>query len=326
MNGTDDFSDHEWTLTGFMDTIHKGGVALWAWSPNQRTAKLDSLCQTFWGVTDTIVDLDTLFMKLHEDDIEATISNWLASATDPRPYHLDFRIGNDVNARWISARGVGGEAGHDGEWVQAIFLDITDRKRAEDAERLLTAELAHRVANMFSVARALTAIVAREAKSTPHFAEDLTQRFGVLHEATTLASHANKSNRGNVKLQLLAERIFAPYLTDNKYIVIDISNLVQIKSKDINDCAMVFHELAINSAKYGALAGLGTLQLTVYINEKALILIWKERVKRVEPIKSNGTGFGSRLLKQTIERSLRGSFNRIINESGVDIKIIIPCN
>ncbi|MCV5648964.1 hypothetical protein OFN55_40195, partial [Escherichia coli] len=81
-----------------------------------------------------------------------------------------------------------------------IFMDVTERKRAEEAERLLTAELAHRVSNMFTVARALTSIVARDAKSAPSFAEDLSRRFGVLHEATALATRAHRGDHGHVPL------------------------------------------------------------------------------------------------------------------------------
>lgn len=64
---------------------------------------------------------------------------------------------------------------------------------------------------MFTVARALTPIVARDAKSAPLFAEDLSRRFGVLHEATVLATRAQRGDHGNVPMSVLAERILAPY-------------------------------------------------------------------------------------------------------------------
>lgn len=203
-------TDYEWTLENFTDTIHRGGVALWAWSPSRRLAQLDALCKEFWGTSKSVVPINDLFAKVNAEDRHGMMLDWNASATDPGPYSFDFRIGDGPDARWISARGVGGDAGQVGEWVQAIFLDITDRKRAEEAEHLLTAELEHRVSNMFTVARALTAIVAREAKSTPNFAEDLSRRFGVLHEATSLATRSHKHDLGDVRLQDLAERILSP--------------------------------------------------------------------------------------------------------------------
>lgn len=316
-------NEYEWTLASFTDPIHRGGVALWAWSPTRRLAQLDGLCREFWGTAKSVVSIDELFAKVNPEDRHGMMLDWDASATDPGPYTFDFRIGEGADARWISTRGVGGDAGQVGEWVQAIFLDITDRKRAEEAEHLLTAELEHRVSNMFTVARALTAIVAREAKSTPNFAEDLSRRFGVLHEATTLATRSHKHDQGNVRLQDLAERILSPYRAGAN-ISIGIDAKAVATPHRINDFAMIFHELATNSAKYGALSGGGTLRLRGTGEDRETKIVWEEGVAPSKADKVDGTGFGSRLLKQTIERSLRGCYRRTIDESGLHFEMVIP--
>ena len=87
---------------------------------------------------------------------------------------------------------------------------------------------------------------------------------------------------------------------------------------------MIFHELATNSAKYGALSGSGTLTLTGRIDGEALRLIWQEKAVSAAATKSDGTGFGSRLLKQTIERSLRGNFRRTIDDRGLRFEMVVP--
>lgn len=314
---------YEWTLANFTDTIHRGGVALWAWSPSRRLAQLDSLCRAFWKTSESVVSIDDLFAKVHPEDRQGMMLDWVASATDPQPYSFDFRIGEGHDARWISARGVGGDAGQVGEWVQAIFLDITDRKRAEEAEHLLTAELEHRVSNMFTVAKALTAIVAREAKSAPTFAEDLSRRFGVLHEATTLATRSHKLDHGNVRLQDLAERILSPY-RDGANIDVSVDASATAPPHQVNDYAMIFHELATNSAKYGALSGGGRLRVQGGVEGSDLRLNWEEGVAPSKAGKADGTGFGSRLLKQTIERSLRGRFHRTIDAGGLRFEMTVP--
>ncbi len=61
-------ADEAWTLASFSDTIHRGGVALWAWSPVRRLARLDSLCQEFWGTTQTVIGIDELFAKVNLED------------------------------------------------------------------------------------------------------------------------------------------------------------------------------------------------------------------------------------------------------------------
>ena len=206
--------------------------------------------------------------------------------------------------------------------MQTIFLDITDQKRAEEAEHLLTSELAHRVSNMFTVARALAAIVAREATSTPNFAEDLSRRFGVLHEATTLATRSHRLDQGNVRLRELSDRILSPYL-NGANIAVDIEG-AWVPADKVNDYAMIFHELATNSAKYGALSGGGTLSLVGWVVDQVLTLDWTEGSAPSGATKADGTGFGSRLLRQTIERSLAGRFQRTIDDGGLHFRRIVP--
>jgi two-component sensor histidine kinase len=323
MTNEDTSTGEAWTLANFSDTIHRGGVGLWAWSPGRRLARLDGLCREFWGTPETVVRIDDLFARVNADDREAMVREWMASATDPHAYSFDFRIGEGAQARWISARGVGGEAGRVGDWLHAIFLDVTDRKRAEEAEKLLTAELAHRVSNMFTVARALTAIVARDATSAPAFAEDLSGRFAVLHEATTLATRSRQHDEDSVPLRRLAERILAPY-RDGASIQLAIGDDAVVAADKVNDYAMIFHELATNSAKYGALAGGGTLRLRGGLADGALSLSWDEESKRADAPKAGGTGFGSRLLRQTIERSLGGRFDRAIGPEGLHFEMSVP--
>lgn len=312
-----------WTLANFSETIHRGGVGLWAWAPDRRLARLDSLCQAFWGTNEAVVGIDDLFARVNAEDREAMMRAWAASATEPQAYSFDFRIGDGPRARWISARGVGGDAGRKGEWLHAIFLDVTERKRAEEAEKLLTAELAHRVSNMFSVARALTNIVAREATSVSGFTEDLSRRFAVLHEATTLATRSRKLDIATVSLQDLAERILAPY-RDGAETRISIGADAVVTPDRVNDYAMIFHELATNSAKYGALSCGGTLTLRGGVTSRMLGLTWTETVAQAVRPQSESTGFGSRLLRQTIERSLGGRFARTIDGDGLRFEMTVP--
>ncbi len=323
MTETAPLTGEEWTLASFTGAIHRGGVGLWAWSPTRRLAQLDELCQEFWDAPQAIVGIDDLFERVHAEDRHGMTLDWLASASDPQPYSFDFRIGDGAEARWISARGVGGEAGRVGEWIQAIFVDISERKRAEDAERLLTAELAHRVSNMFTVARALTAIVAREATSTPKFAEDLSQRFGVLHEATALATRSQATDHGIVKLQHLAERVLSPYRR-GAAIEIAIDQAAVADSDAVHHYAMIFHELATNSTKYGALSNDGDLRVQGRVEAGETRLTWDESAPAAKPSAASGTGFGSRLLKQTIERSLRGRFTRSIDDTGLHFEMSVP--
>lgn len=70
-----------WTLANFSDTIHRGWVGLWAWSPESRLARLDELCREFWGTAESVVGIDDLFARVNAEDRDAMIRDWAASAT-----------------------------------------------------------------------------------------------------------------------------------------------------------------------------------------------------------------------------------------------------
>src|SRR4029078_7206949 len=89
-------------------------------------------------------------------------------------YEIDFRIlsGNDI--RWISARGQGDDADIAEGGMFGIFLDVTQRKQAEEANELLAVEMSHRVMNLLHIATALTQITSRSAVTKEDMAQKLT--------------------------------------------------------------------------------------------------------------------------------------------------------
>lgn len=176
---------------------------------------------------------------------------------------------------------------------------------------------------MLTVARALTAIVARDARSAATFAEDLSRRFSVPHEATIPASRSPLGDQGDVGLQQLAERILAPY-RDGADLAVTIASDVFAVPGQLNDHAMIFHELAINAAKYGALSEGGVLRVRGSEVGRTLRRTWDEGPARSGTRRAGGAGFGSRLLRQTIERSLGGRFARDIGPSGLHFERTVP--
>ena len=64
MNDGAALTGHGWTLANFTGAIHRGRVALWAWSPVRRVAQLDSLCREFWGTPNRLVGIDDLFDRV----------------------------------------------------------------------------------------------------------------------------------------------------------------------------------------------------------------------------------------------------------------------
>lgn len=63
---------------------------------------------------------------------------------------LTDNVGEEI--RWISARGVGDHSAIHDRQMSGIFLDVTDRKQAEEGHELLAGEMSHRVKNLLAIA------------------------------------------------------------------------------------------------------------------------------------------------------------------------------
>jgi hypothetical protein len=83
------------------------------------------------------------------------------------------------------------------------------------------------------------------------------------------------ADHGNVPMSVLAERILAPYW-NGANITVDIDDAVVAPPGKVNDYAMIFHELATNSAKYGALSGGGRLRVQGRTDGDGMRVAWDE--------------------------------------------------
>jgi two-component sensor histidine kinase len=86
--------------------------------------------------------------------------------------------------------------------------------------------------------------------------------------------------------------------------------------------ALVIHELATNSAKYGALStASGTVDVSCNANEDEAVLIWTERggPPVVAPEKSEG--FGSKLVQRSMAGQLGGAISYDWSVEGVVVTL-----
>src|SRR5215204_2788882 len=97
-----------------------------------------------------------------------------------------FEFCSGSNIRWISARGQGDDADIAERRMFGIFLDVTQRKQAEEANELLAGEMSHRVMNLLQIATALTQITSRSATTKEDMAHNLTSRLIALGRAQQL--------------------------------------------------------------------------------------------------------------------------------------------
>ena len=292
-----------------VSTIHEGGVALWSWNPHARTARLDALARTFWGVElDGEVPLDALIERIDARDRDEAREAWMASARSPGPYEFDFRVPDGDGVRWISARGKGGTAR--GDDVLAVFVDMTALHREREAQELLVAEMAHRIANLFSTAGAMAGIAAREAETVEAMADSLRDRFSALSGAYSFAVTRGHGGPRIVPVGEVVARLLEPYRADEERAArfrLDLTDETGVSARNITQLAMVVHELVTNAAKHGVLATPGgaiTARSEASDRPDRVRIVWHEDGVRPPRPVSARSGFGTRM----IDRTMRGTF------------------
>lgn len=304
---------HEWHPDQLRLAATAAGVALWAWNVDTDAFTMDERGFELWGLAwREAVSFDALSAHIHPADRDRVRSAFAATRAVLGHYETDFRIliGNDV--RWISARGQGEDVGIVGRTMFGIFLDVTGRKNAEEGNELLAGEMSHRVKNLLTIATGLTAITSRSASSIEGMARELTERLTALGRAHDLVRPLPKGQGDAALLGDLLTVLLAPYddLGAFKGRIRVAVDRLGVGETAATGLAMVVHELATNSVKYGALSvPTGTLDVSSGADGGTVILTWLERGGPAVEAPSRTEGFGSKLVQRSVTGQLGGSID-----------------
>lgn len=242
--------------------------------------------------------------RVHPDDLAAIRADALQALGGPETvYDFEYRLRHE-DGRWINVwdRGLIIRDA-DGRATRAVGIatDISERKRAEEHDRLLMAELDHRVKNILASIAAVARQTSVGKASIEEFVEALIGRVQAMARAHALLSLSRWE--GTSLHSLVAEEL-APYRTPEGFGVEGES--VLLRPKAAQALAMALHELATNAAKHGAFASPGGRVEVTWRREQedqAVVLVWRELVHR--PIaRPSAQGFGSVVLEQLLPHEL----------------------
>ncbi|MFN7103466.1 MAG: sensor histidine kinase [Pseudorhizobium sp.] len=293
--------------------IHAAGVSLWSWSVTDDRFAMDDPAFRLWGLPySPDVKFEDLSAHIHPADRDRVREAFMATRGIVGSYEIDFRIMIEDEIRWISARGLGDdEALHFGQMF-GIFLDVTGRKQAEEGHELLAGEMSHRVKNLLAIATGLTNMSSKSTTTAKEMAELLTGRLAALGRAHDLVRPLPGHQGQAALLGDLLSILLAPYEDLGAFsgrIRVAVPRM-GVGEEAATALALVIHELATNSLKYGALsADTGTLDLSGSTIGTDLELVWTERGgPQVEP--PNGAkGYGSQLVQRSVSGQLGGAID-----------------
>lgn len=207
-----------------------------------------------------------------------------------------------------------------------IARDITETRRAAERQMLLLREMNHRIKNLFALTAGLVTLSARGAGSVEQLKADLSERISSLARAhhLTLPDVGGDPAANATTLSALLEAILAPY-DEVAAPRVEIHGCdVPVGTGAMTSLALLFHELATNAAKYGALSpDGGQLAISVTTDDEVLTLRWQETTPAGLDGAPEREGFGSHLEQASI-RSLCGTIVRAWRPDGLAIEIRLP--
>ena len=216
-----------------------------------------------------------------------------------------------------------------GDIVQhfASFLDITEHKQKEDHLRFLLDELNHRTQNTLAT---VLAIAKQSLRGVA--ADDVVDTFeGRILALSKVQSLLGRTNWDKLGLRDVIGQILDPFgLNDHRVAHFSIKGEnVRLQPKLALTLAMVFHELATNATKHGAVSNGAAGQIEIVWQMKTtshgrrLYLRWQESGgPPVTP--SSRRGFGSRLIQHGLAQDLDAEVSFDYEPAGVVCQIVMP--
>jgi PAS domain S-box-containing protein len=213
-----------------------------------------------------------------------------------------------------------------------VARDITERRRAEQQQRLLLREMDHRIKNLFALAGGVVALSARSATSPGELASAVRDRLMALAQAHALTlpvtSEGGRRIEQSTTLHVLIQTMLSPYegRMDGQSARVTISGPdIRLAGGLVTTFALLLHEFATNATKYGALSTpTGHIDIACSEGDGQFALTWQEHGGPRIECRNDSEGFGTVLARATVRDQLRGEISRDWKPEGLTIRLSVP--
>lgn len=284
----------------------------------------------FTGVPAGSTDGEAWNGMFHADDQARAWEVWRRSLTTGAPYEIEYRLRHaDGTYRWVLGRALPmrDATGRITRWF-GTCTDIHEQKLALEEREVISQELSHRIKNIFSVIAGLIQFAARAHPSFAPIATDLRQRITALGRAHDFVRPHSPNSRPHARqdsLRGLLEELFAPYQSAPGERILISGPDIPIDDRAATPLALLFHELATNASKYGALSDdAGRVTLTIEPRGDMVALTWQERGGPLVAAPGDQAGFGTQLVEMSAVRQLGGSVERRWDAAGLTLTCETP--
>ncbi len=225
---------------------------------------------------------------------------------DGRLYAVVFAHSRDLR-RWTD-----GERQFVEQVGDRVRVALT-RQRMEDAQRVLTQEMAHRMKNSLAMVQAIATQTLRQAHTMDEAREAISSRLAALARAQDILT---RSNFTEADVHEVVDAAIAPHRLAGDRIAMAGPH-AELSAQRALGLSLAIHELATNAAKYGALS-----------NETGrVVMIWEAANGTFEFrwIESGGPpvipperrGFGSKLIERIVASYFDGEGHIDFDPAGI---------
>jgi PAS domain S-box-containing protein len=308
--------------------LDSGRLGSWELDVETRDYLASDICKANYGRgPDEAFGFADLVSSVHPGDRERMTTAIEAAIRHGAPYDVEYRVRTpDGETRWVHARGRAAQtADHGGARRMAgVSLDITERKRAEERQKLLVNELNHRVKNTLVSVQSIASQTLRTTSTPEAFRNAFEGRIMALSHTHNLLTEQNWEGASLREIFDFELEAFAA----RDRIAFDYNRDVQLSPKATVALGMAIHELATNALKYGALSVPGGGVQVVWALESAdaapvLRLTWTERDGPPVRVPTRH-GFGARLLEKGLAGELSAQVDLTYASLGLICTMRLP--
>jgi PAS domain S-box-containing protein len=303
--------------------IAAGNMGSWDWDRTSGDWIWDEGQYRIFGVDPQtfVVTPGSVRALLFPDDLDELAKAVGHFTNGSKTYETEFRVRRPSGeVRWCIGSAAASVDGNDRVIrISGVTIDITERKRAEQRQNLLSREVDHRGKNALALVQSIVRLT--RADSIRDYSKAVEGRIAALARVHTILS---LSSWEGAELSRLIDEELAPFVTKDARRVAAMGPKIQLEPTTAQTLALALHELATNAAKYGALSSLhGRITLSWNVVDDFLELEWKEDSGPAVEIPSS-RGFGTRSVIASIETQLGGQAKFDWRPEGLCCRLLVP--
>jgi PAS domain S-box-containing protein len=313
-----------------LELAHRAArVGSYTYNIPARNMRIARASAAIYGLSHSTMEITApeWFARVHREDMQRLRGEHIRAFKQQRRELVnEFRFvrpGGEI--RWLEARSlIDYDKTGRAERMTGVYIDVTERRKAEDHKSLLIAELDHRVKNVLACVAAVAQRSRECSKSADEFLEVLNGRINALANTHALLS---RSRWEGVCLGELVRTELA-FCSEREGTEIE-GPQVDLTAEATQPVAMVLHELATNAAKYGALSnGHGRVSVRWRMPARGrstgkLVLDWRE-TGGPQIIAPNAAGYGTSVICDLIPYELGGKVQYELARGGARCRVEIP--